>query len=158
MFFWNKTSSLLLWVISNMIYVTIWIMLKLIPRWSTNSFEKHLCGNTSKKFTYNTPDFQMLAPILMPFAWFVPGLARVFFVTCFSETSQRAPLGPILASSRASLVRFCRLAGRIEAQFCSKCQRFQSSKWHQSHLKKYKQGFKQTLPIINPNKYFSCLT
>ena len=66
-------------------------------------------------------------PILEPVAWFVPAVARFFF-DLFFGTSGGYPLGPILASPGASLVRFVRFLARFQEQNLSQIQRFQSNK------------------------------
>ena len=74
------------------------MMLKWIPKQSKTQLKKHPKINAP-----NTPNFQILAPILEPVAWRFPGVARLF---AFGGTSGGYTLGPIWASTGAPLIRF----------------------------------------------------
>ena len=92
------------------------------------------CATTSKHITNNTPNFQMLASMLEPFAWHFPGLARLV-VICFSELLDAGWGGEVGWVSAladvyipgASLVQFVLFFGKVEERICAKCQRLQSS-------------------------------
>ena len=60
---------------------------------------------TSKILTQNIQNVQILSPILKPFAWLFRLVARLF-CDLFFEPSGGYPLGPILGSTGAPLVRF----------------------------------------------------
>ena len=125
------------------------MVLELIPKRSKNKFENHPTNNSEKHRIYHpkNENFQMLAPFLEPAALVFRGWC-VVFASCFSTPLGGYPLGPMLASPAAPLVRFSWLFGRCQEQVSSKNQRFQSNKWYQPHLTKNEQGLKITLPII----------
>ena len=74
--------------------------------------------NILKNIIQNTPTIQILVTILEPIAWLFRLVAR-FVCDLLFGTSGGYPLGPILASHGAPLVRCARLFGRFLEPFCS---------------------------------------
>ena len=113
------------------------IILKLIPKISKQQL-KHYQQMMRINIRKNHPKHAKLSDVgsrLGAFCLRVSASARFVF-DLFFGTSGGYPLGPMLVSPGAPLVRCCILFGRFQDPINSKFQRFQSNKLHQPHLKK----------------------
>ena len=130
-------------------------MLKLIPKLSTIHLKtiqtmiretlEMMIWETLKNIIPNTPNFQILATILEPVVWHFAAVAHLFCDLFFGPSGAGCnPLGPIFFVFLKKYKAFVlQMSKTPEQQMAS------------TTPSKNKQGFKKTIPKIDPNKSFS---